>query len=485
MKRPLYIFIITAALCACSGKKQQGADAMQPQTEEVSVQAPVSADADSLYALVEAQTRLGPRTPGSAAHAACRELITSRLQGYGADTVMVQQAQVTTFDGSRHTAYNITGRFNAAANDRVLLLAHYDTRPWADRDPDEANRKKPIDGANDGASGVAALLEIARVAGRQLPEDMGIDLLFIDMEDSGTPADAETADSEDSWALGAQQWVKDMPYTQENRPRYAILLDMVGGRDARFHREYFSQRDARTVVDRIWSIAHLSGLGDRFPNSVGGAIVDDHLHINSAGIPCVDIIENSNPQTGSFNPTWHTMADNLSNIDRRTLADVTQVVLNTIYPTDKQHTAMTINDKQDEIIEEFASLDDWMDRYGMIIDMGNTLPPIAEKFKTPEHLIEGCQSRVWLNAELTPDGKVDFTADSDAIIVKGIISMLVDVLSGHTPQDILDADLYFIDRVGLSEHLSPTRSNGLAAMVKQMRLYALAFKAKLDGATGN
>lgn len=138
---------------------------------------------------------------------------------------------------------------------------------------------------------------------------------------------------------------------------------------------------------------------------------------------------------------------------------------------------MTIKDKQDEIIEEFSGLDDWMDRYGMIIDMGNSLSPIDEKYKTPEHLIEGCQSRVWVNAELSPEGKVIFTADSDAIIVKGIISMLVDVLSGHTPQEILDADLYFIDRVGLSEHLSPTRSNGLLAMVKQMRLYAMAFKA--------
>ncbi len=129
---------------------------------------------------------------------------------------------------------------------------------------------------------------------------------------------------------------------------------------------------------------------------------------------------------------------------------------------------MTINEKQDEIIEEFSGLDDWMDRYGMIIDMGNSLPPIDEKFKTPEHLIEGCQSRVWVNAELSPEGKV---------VLKGRLSRLVDVPSGHTPQEILDSDLYFIDRVGLSEHLSPTRSNGLLAMVKQMRLYAMAFKA--------
>ncbi len=137
---------------------------------------------------------------------------------------------------------------------------------------------------------------------------------------------------------------------------------------------------------------------------------------------------------------------------------------------------MTINEAQDRIIEEMSEFDDWMDRYAYIIDLGTSLPPIDEKYKTPEHLIEGCQSRVWLNAELSPEGRVLYTADSDAIIVKGIISMLIEVLSGHTPQEIIDADLYFIPAIGLSEHLSPTRSNGLLAMVKQMRMYALAFK---------
>lgn len=138
---------------------------------------------------------------------------------------------------------------------------------------------------------------------------------------------------------------------------------------------------------------------------------------------------------------------------------------------------MTINEKQDEIIDELSGLDDWMDRYSYIIDLGNSLPAIDEQLKTPSRLIEGCQSRVWLDARLSPDGKVEFTADSDAIIVKGIISMLIDVLSGHTPQEILDADLYFIDRIGLSSHLSPTRSNGLVAMLRQMKLYAQAFEA--------
>ncbi len=137
---------------------------------------------------------------------------------------------------------------------------------------------------------------------------------------------------------------------------------------------------------------------------------------------------------------------------------------------------MTIDEKQQEIIDEFADIDDWMDRYGYIIDLGNQLPAIDEKYKTPDRLIEGCQSRVWLNAEYR-DGKVYFTADSDAIIVKGIISLLISVLNGHTPKEILDSDLHFIDEIGLSQHLSPTRSNGLLAMVKQMKMDALAFSA--------
>lgn len=137
---------------------------------------------------------------------------------------------------------------------------------------------------------------------------------------------------------------------------------------------------------------------------------------------------------------------------------------------------MTIDDIQKDIIDEFSEVEDWLDRYSMIIDLGNQLPAIDTKFKTPEHLIEGCQSRVWLNAEYV-DGKVIYTADSDAIIVRGIIALLIKVLNGQTPQDILASKLFFIDEIGLAENLSPTRSNGLLAMVKQMRLYAMAFQA--------
>lgn len=139
---------------------------------------------------------------------------------------------------------------------------------------------------------------------------------------------------------------------------------------------------------------------------------------------------------------------------------------------------MTIEQQQEEIIEEFAEVDDWMDRYAMIIDMGNSLPAIDDSLKTPDRLIEGCQSRVWLEGQMSPDGKVEFTADSDAIIVKGIIALLIKVLNGHTPDEIIGADLHFINDIGLGENLSPTRSNGLLAMLKQMKAYALAFKAR-------
>ena len=138
---------------------------------------------------------------------------------------------------------------------------------------------------------------------------------------------------------------------------------------------------------------------------------------------------------------------------------------------------MSINEIQDEIIEEFSGFDDWMDKYQLLIDLGNDLESLDEKYKTEQNLIDGCQSRVWLVADFA-DGKICYQAESDALIVKGIVSLLIRVLSGHTPQEILDADLYFIEEIGLKEHLSPTRSNGLVAMVKQMRVYALAFSAK-------
>ena len=136
---------------------------------------------------------------------------------------------------------------------------------------------------------------------------------------------------------------------------------------------------------------------------------------------------------------------------------------------------MSINEIQDQIIEEFSMVDDWMDKYQMLIELGNSLEPLDEKYKTPQNIIEGCQSRVWLQADYN-DGLIHFSGESDAVIVKGLVSLLIQVLSDHTPDEILNCDLYFIEKIGLREHLSPTRSNGLLSMVKQMKVYALAFK---------
>lgn len=320
------IVLALAAMAGCGARKD--ANAAQGDAVAAFTTAPVKPDADSLYAFVEAQTAMGPRTPGSDANRRCRRFITDALHRYGADTVITQQTTVEVWDGSTHDAANILGRFNTGATRRVLLVAHYDTRPWADHDPDEANRAKPVAGANDGASGVAGLLEMARLMSLKTPA-VGVDLLFVDAEDSGTP-DEYSAD-EDTWCLGTQRWTASMPYGSDSRPMWGILLDMIGGRDARFHREYFSVRQAPQVVDLVWQTAAKSGLAHRFPDQQGGAVTDDHIYIHRAGIPCIDIIESKNPQTGSFNPTWHTLADDLDAIDPQTMADVVTVVANTIY----------------------------------------------------------------------------------------------------------------------------------------------------------
>lgn len=314
-----------ALVCTgCSGRAGSSATGTQAAAEEAP-KLTVEANADSLYHFVVRQVELGPRTPGTYAHTSCGKEIEKILIDYGVDSIVHQHAPVTTFDGKRFEAWNILGRINPECERRVLLVAHYDTRPWADNEPDASLRDKPVMGANDGASGVAVLLETARLLGRQAPDSLGIDLLFVDMEDSG-----EDGGPEETWCLGTQEWVKAMPYTAANKPKYGILLDMVGGIDAKFYREYFSEQGAPQYVDRIWAVARESGYGDRFVNRRGGGVVDDHLFITRAGIPCVDIIECVNEHTGSFNPTWHTTSDNLAAIDRTTLKAVAQTVLNTI-----------------------------------------------------------------------------------------------------------------------------------------------------------
>lgn len=277
--------------------------------------------ADSAYAYLARQVGFGPRVPGTAPHAACAAWLEAELRRHGADSVIVQR-----FPG----VVNIMGRYNPDARQRILLAAHWDTRPWADAEDDSSLHSKPIDGANDGASGVGVLLEIARQLGSVRPES-GVDILFVDAEDSGDSGD------DTSWCVGTQRWAGDTPYGPESpAPAFAIVLDMVGGRGARFHREALSVSQAPSVVDRVWATAAAIGHGDIFVNEPGGALVDDHLFIYRAGIPAIDIVESRNEQTGSFPPTWHTLADNLSNIDRVPLRAAGETVMTLIRNFQKQ-----------------------------------------------------------------------------------------------------------------------------------------------------
>lgn len=222
-------------------------------------------------------------------------------------------------------ARNIFGQYNPEATDRTLLLAHYDCRPWADEDPDPANHGKPVEGANDSASGVAVLLEIARQLNLNNPQK-GIDILFVDAEDWGEEGD------DDSWAMGTRYFANN-PIIPGYSPSKAILLDMVGGKDAKFPVEYFSQQNAPELVNELWSTAALMGHGSRFPKKYGSAVTDDHVELIKAGIPAIDIIE-YNPQSG-FNPHWHTISDTIDNIDKNTLAAVGQTLLLWVVRSDK------------------------------------------------------------------------------------------------------------------------------------------------------
>lgn len=285
-------------------------------------------DADTAFSYVVRQVALGPRVPGTSANVKCAEMIISELTRHGADTVFTQKGNMTAFNGDILPVTNVMGRFNSASPKRILLLAHYDTRPWADSDRNEENHMLPIPGANDGASGVAVMLEIARKLGLTTP-GVGVDMLFVDAEDYGQAGGFSNHD--ESWALGSQMWARSKPYENETAPAYGILLDMVGGIGAKFHREFFSDRYAPQIVNKVWSIAAASGYGDRFVNIKGGAVVDDHLAVNEIGIPTIDIIESKHDATGTFSPTWHTLDDDIGNIDRSSLKAVGQTVLNVIY----------------------------------------------------------------------------------------------------------------------------------------------------------
>lgn len=325
----LPLLLAASAMVSCSAGGTQRAASPTAATQA----RPADAfSADSAYALVAEQVAMGPRTPGSEASARCAEWMAGKLRAAGADSVWMQRGTVRRFDGEELPACNILASFRPDAPRRILLAAHYDTRPWADMEADPAMRCRPIPGANDGASGVAVVLEIARCIGAAAPS-IGVDILLADAEDSGHSdiiAPGVRA-GEHTWCLGTQMWAESEPYASRPAPAYAVLFDMVGGTGARFLREQFSDAAAARIVDRIWAEAASLGYSDTFVDRTGGAVVDDHVYISRAGIPAVDIIESLHPATGGFPPSWHTHSDNIDNIDPRTLERAGKTVLSLIY----------------------------------------------------------------------------------------------------------------------------------------------------------
>lgn len=328
MKRKFAILIVGVLLIStlsCGHQKQTTDGAPKP-----TIQAPAF-DADSAYRYVQAQVDFGARTPNSKEHVACGNYLAAQLTTFGAQ-VTNQYADLIAYDGTLLKARNIIGSYKPESKKRIALFAHWDTRPWADNDPDEQNHHTPVLGANDGASGVGVLLEVARLLQQQEPA-LGIDLIFLDAEDSGTPRFHTGEYNEESWCLGAQHWAKS-PHVANYNARFGILLDMVGGKNATFYREEYSEKYAKDINKRFFQKANELGFGRYFINERGaGGITDDHLFINRiAKIPTIDIVPyHPNATNSSFGETWHTVHDNMENIDRNTLKAVGQTVVEIIY----------------------------------------------------------------------------------------------------------------------------------------------------------
>lgn len=287
-------------------------------------------NADSAFAFVKAQCDFGPRDMNSSGHEACRKWIVEKFRSYGC-RVTEQQADLKGYNGTMLHSTNIIASYKPEATTRILLCAHWDSRPWADNDPDSTKHRTPILAANDAASGVAVMMEIARLLHNDSTLSIGVDFVCFDAEDWGTPQWASTADEESSWALGAQYFATHLPEGYE--ARYGILLDMVGGQGAKFYQEGVSKKYAQAYVDKIWSAAQTAGYGSYFPMQDGGFITDDHVPLNEkAGIPTVDIIPYyPDCQQSSFGPTWHTVSDDLEHIDRNTLKAVGQTVVQVLW----------------------------------------------------------------------------------------------------------------------------------------------------------
>ena len=285
-------------------------------------------DADSAFAFVKAQTDFGPRVPNSEAHEQCARYLLSALSAY-CDNVMAQTFTATAYNGTKLHGTNIIGSFSPEKPRRVALSSHWDSRHVADHDPDPANRNRPIDGANDGASGVGVLLEVARQLAQKRP-DIGVDIVLFDAEDYGAPEGTHAPEGE-WWGLGSQYWAEN-PHVADYRADYGILLDMVGDANAKFRYEHFSSEYAQDILTKVWSAASKLGFGKTFVAERTHPITDDHYYVNTLGnVRMIDIIHQDDYSGTGFTSTWHTLNDNIDHIDKNTLSVVGKTLLYVIY----------------------------------------------------------------------------------------------------------------------------------------------------------
>lgn len=326
MKFIKYIFLVEMAFfvsaCNNDGKKQT-----ETKKEEVKKVVVPSFNEDSAFAFVKKQVEFGPRVPGTKEHANTATFLENTLKSYGA-SVIIQNGNVKTFDGKSFNLKNIIATFQPIATKRILLAAHWDTRPFADQD--SKNKNKAIDGANDGASGVAVLLEVARQMSLKNPA-MGVDIILFDLEDYGQPEDSKFPEMRDSYCLGSQYWAKNI-HVANYRPMYGVLLDMVGGENVMFTQEEVSRTFAPQVLEYVWQKASQAGYSSNFSYEHTPAIIDDHYYVNSiANIPMIDLIHRDASSLSGFWKHWHTHEDNLQNIDKKSLKVTGQVLLQLVY----------------------------------------------------------------------------------------------------------------------------------------------------------
>lgn len=318
----VFIVFLALVMSSCQNKSSQTV-VTAPSTFVIP-----AFSADSAYNFIDKQVAFGPRIPNTQAHRECAGYLSTTLKSFGA-TVTQQEFQARAFDGTLLNGINIVGSYLPDAPKRILLFAHWDTRPWSDHDPDPANYNTPVTGANDGASGVGVLLEVARHLG-QHPPLVGVDIVFFDAEDYGAP-ESYTGNDMHTWCLGSQYWARN-PHQPGYKAAFGILLDMVGAPDATFYKEQISEYYAPDIVRKVWSAAATLGFQRYFIDQPGGSITDDHLYVNRiAGIPSVNIIQYNPTSEKGFGDFWHTVNDTMDKIDRSTLYAVGTTVMYIIY----------------------------------------------------------------------------------------------------------------------------------------------------------